>query len=474
MDANQTHRGAFLASRLSIKDLREKAHRLGESLGRPIWVSELVAPELNTLPLAEVQIACLKNVSSHKQFICVLDGTYAEPWNPSQISILELELFMAALSQRQITIFLLKPFNEDPRLSSLLKILRMTSPNCVNETPMSSDHILSSIARLVDSPSERGAQDLISHKSMLGRITRFLARFRSPKLTPQFSELDVQFLNKTFAPFNSKTVDKEYLNELIRVAAQEQIIPNKLAHLWTVVRHLSQFPYTESRYKEYIGLWDKTLSHWASAAAWYRLHGHLFLGRLAAVNTLRPFRSDLSLPPHNSDSSTLEIQDTCGAIASEYYSIAKSVDTLSDRYLLMNKALWNVNQALNQKINDRSGLLLIRGSIYLNLARPLKALQDFDDAVSERVALDEKPGRIGEAQTKLGLAYFYLGNVWKAQTIMEAAVEKLESSTRDHFTIQALENLGFFYKRTLRPKRAMEVLARARSLAAKTEFPRQL
>ncbi len=108
MAENQTNQGAFLASRLAIKDikdLREKAHRLGESLGRPIWVSEIDTPELTSLPLAEVQIACLKNVRSHKQFICVLDGTNGSQWDPSQISILELELFMAALSHVKLLSF---------------------------------------------------------------------------------------------------------------------------------------------------------------------------------------------------------------------------------------------------------------------------------------------------------------------------------------------------------------------------------
>jgi len=176
-----------------------------------------------------------------------------------------------------------------------------------------------------------------------------------------------------------------------------------------------------------------------------------------------------------SEISMLEIQGTSGAIASEYYSIAKSVDTLAARYGLMKKALWNANFALDKKTSgDTSGLLLIRGSIHLYLAEPFKALTDFQDALAQRMSAREQLGRIGEAETKVGLAYFYVGNLWKAQKLLEAAVDKLESSDRNEFTVQALRNLGSFYKRTLRWNHAANVLFRAKRLAEEHEIQGQL
>ena len=112
--------GAFFASRLvPLRDFRHEVHELGGSIGQPIWVSEHSAPELASLPLDQVQVVCLKRVRNYERFICVLDGSYGCPWNASQVSILELELFMAALTKRDISIFLLDPFEEDPRLASL-------------------------------------------------------------------------------------------------------------------------------------------------------------------------------------------------------------------------------------------------------------------------------------------------------------------------------------------------------------------
>lgn len=467
--------GAFFASRLAtLGDLRHEIYRFGGSIGQPIWVSEHSAPELGGLPLDQVQVACLKKVRSYKRFICVLDGSYGSPWNASQISILELELFMAALAKRKIAMFLLDPFEEDPRLVSLLEVVRAASPHSVYPDPLPKERIVSAIARLFDSEGGEKVTTAVYCSGILGRLTRFLARLRSPKIQERFSELDVQFLNAAYVPISSGYPDKEYIESLIARAAHEQNIPDKLAQLWVAIRHLSKAPHTEPRYGEYLPLWEQALGHWASASAWYGLHGHVYLGRLAAVNSLLGIRSHMT----TATKSPLEpqsIQGTRGAIASEYYSIAKLVDTWKDHRSLLKKALWNVDMALAaQQTSDSSGLLAIRGSIWLGLGQPFKAVRDYEESLRQRLEANEGAGRIGEAQVELGMAYLCIGHIWKAQNLLEAGVENLESSDQHPFTVRALRKLSHFYALTFRRSRSAEVLRRAKLLAEEHEIEGQL
>ena len=102
------------------------------------------------------------------------------------------------------------------------------------------------------------------------------------------------------------------------------VTPDKLAQLWIAFRHLSAAPFSNKRFEEYLPLWESALGEWSSASAWYALHGHFFLGRLASVNTLSTIR--MRMPDHmRRKLGPPSIFANAGAAASEYYSIAKLV-----------------------------------------------------------------------------------------------------------------------------------------------------
>ena len=91
--------------------------------------------------------------------------------------------------------------------------------------------------------------------------------------------------------------DKDLIDRLIAQAAAETVTPDKLAKLWIAIRHLSAAPFSDRRFEEYLPLWESALGKWSSASAWYALHGHFFLGRLAAVNTLSTIRRRMPAGP---------------------------------------------------------------------------------------------------------------------------------------------------------------------------------
>src|SRR2546421_7378164 len=138
---------AFLASRMTdeLEPLRENIYDIGQELDRSIWVAQKPNQldgkpnrELDGKSFDETQIICLEKVRYSERLICVLDGTYGTAntsWNPSEISVLELEIAMAMLARKPIHIFLLEPrskhYIEDKRLSNFLKVVRTVYPESI-------------------------------------------------------------------------------------------------------------------------------------------------------------------------------------------------------------------------------------------------------------------------------------------------------------------------------------------------------
>jgi tetratricopeptide (TPR) repeat protein len=239
------------------------------------------------------------------------------------------------------------------------------------------------------------------------------------------------------------------------------------------VRHLCAAPYNDSKFAAYLPLWDAALSRWAAASAWYGLHGHHFLGRLAAVNTLLAVRQRLA-ETTTAGGTPQSIQGTRGALASEYYSIAKSTGSRKQRRVLLKRALANVDLALLEATSDQSGLIGIRGSILQALGRLREGLSDYRRMFDLRVDNGENEGRIGEAEAELGMGYLRLGHVWLAGRLLGRGVANLERSGRAEFLVRALRKLATFYLVTLRPWRALSTLKRAYTIADGAEMEGQL
>lgn len=462
---------AFLASRIEgHTDLRKHIWSQGIKSGRPIWVSDFWEKnEFENKSLEEIEVTCLKYVRSAPKFICVLDGSFGTPLKEEQVSILELELATAAFTKRDIYIFLLVPFdNPDQRILNLLQAVRMACPVARIRESVTKDQLYSAIDCILQSVERE-------HETMMvGPFVQEIASKRTPFLNFNLNRRDVQFLDGKFSPLLDAQPDEADIKNLLAKAAKEDVIPEKIAKLWAAFRHLSTAPYTDRKYEIFLPLWIKTLSQWASAAAWYSLHGHFYLGRLAAINTL--FRVRAHMPPRMrreiGPSSTFSDN---GAVASEYYSIAKLVPSWYVKQSLLRKALWNCNAALEvSTASDHSGLLDIRGHIKLRMLNPVGGISDLKRALRIRREKDQGPGRIGESEVHLGRAYAACRLYRKAERLLEDGVAKLETTDRHPFFIQGLRHLGTFYARAGRRSDAIEVLLKARDKASEYEIQGQL
>ncbi|GMT47133.1 MAG: hypothetical protein IEMM0007_0699 [bacterium] len=462
---------AFLASRLKgLEELRSHIWEQGQKSGFPIWVSEFsLCQEFKSKSLDEIQVICLKQVRIASKFICVLDGSFGTTWNAEQVSILELEIATAAFSKRDIWIFLLSPFNNpDRRILSLLKSIRLACPVARIWESVTKDQLYAAIERIIE-PVER------QHETIgAGPLVQDVARKRTPFLNFNLNLRDVQFLDGNFSPLLDTQPDKMGIKQLLIKAEEEDVIPAKMAKLWVVIRHLSTAPYTDQKYENFLPLWAQTLTHWSSASAWYSLHGHFYLGRLAAINTLFTIRSYMPLQM-KAEIGPPSIFANNGAVASEYYSIAKLVPSWYVKQNLLRKALWNCNRALEASPgSDSSGLLDIRGHIKLAMLNPAGGIFDLKRALAIRLAKDQDPGRVGESEMHLGRAYAACRLFRKAERLLEDGVAKLETTDRYPFTVQGLRHLGTFYSQVGRRADATRVLRKAQVLASEHEIQGQL
>ena len=418
-DRPQWH--ALLASRLTgLEDLRARIWEQGQRSDAPIWMSEIDAKDqFADKDLDFIQVACLKQVRLAPKFICLLDGSFGTTWNEGQVSILELELATAAFSKRDIWIFLLAPFDQpDPRITSLLKAVEISCPAARINGPLSHEQVLADIARLLE-PDGATPETL-----RVGPLVLDLARKRSPALNFDLAARDVQFLNGAFAPLFDHPPDKDVIDQLI--------------------------------------------------AQWYALHGHFFLGRLAAVNSLSVIRQRMPAsmqckvgPP--------SIFADAGAAASEYYSIAKLVPSRWQRYRLLRKALWNCNAALSEAdSSDPSGLLDIRGHVKLRMLNLLGGMSDLKRALAIRREQGEDGGRIGESEVHLGMAYSYCRQFGKAERLLQDGVAQLRAADNRNFLVQALRHLAVFYAQVGRREEAVRLLREAQAVARQHEIQGQL
>ncbi|HEY3567066.1 MAG TPA: hypothetical protein VGP73_03960 [Thermoanaerobaculia bacterium] len=453
---------AFFASRLKLDRLRSDIYALGRQLDYPIWVSEHSQPGLRVQPEEAVQLACLRRAREAERFFCVLDGTYGMPWNASDVSLLELEIVTAAVAKKNIRIFLLEPFHEDPRLSTLLRAIRKARPESIHYRPLSEDRIKEEIARSLTENRDSRSQGLYN------RLQQVWFRMKGMLSSEPVSYLDTRFLDGEFFPIRQNPPDKDYILNLIESYERNPNATDRFVSLWIAIRYLGRVPYDSPHFREFAPLWMAVMSRWASASAWSGLHGHFRLGRLAAVNTMIDIQSTVSMP--SIFDYTESIQASRGALASEYYSIAKLLPSWRDRYQIRRRALWNVNVALESNPTDDSGLLLIKGSLLLSTGRIWDAINSYQQGLSTRELRKEDLGRIGEAESELGLALAFAGRIPAAERFLKSGVTKLEASNRPQFRARALRKLAQFYRMTLRPGKARDALERANIIAVDNDL----
>jgi len=400
---------------------------------------------------------CLDGVRQSECFVAIITRRHGTPISfgdaglvPS--SFFEAELFEAALLEKPAFIFLLKDYEPDAKLANLLKLLGPFFPD-MNLQPMSEDEIVRQIERL------------IAHYRRPKWLRRSLARPRASQAFHRLfkyrhSPYDVRakppplrFLDGSFDPV-LQSPDPQLVQAVLDRAAKEQNHNLRLTLLWFAIRALMGAPFTDPKSAGLLHLWERALGAWNSTGAWYGMHGHTTIGCLATLGSLAEVRSR-----QGSDfNSSGDIPH--GAIASEYYSIARLAGRSAE---LLTLSLRHIEAALAVDGDQPAGYLAIRGSIYREMGLREAALADYSRVAELRRDLGD--ASYGEALSELGYAFVRFSDLRRGIALMEQGVALLSKVPASGFRVRAIRKLAVGYARCGKLPSALDCAVEAHAMA---------
>ena len=218
---------------------------------------------------------------------------------------------------------------------------------------------------------------------------------------PRCPYSELQLLNGAFFTGGPEPEGRA-VDFLVTQIETEKNVEKRLSRLWLALRELMKKPFTVETEPTVLRHWDTILGLWATAGAWYGLHGHTPLGTLAALNTASKVKERLGA--HGFGLNASETAHQGGALASAKYSIGRRLRGHRRDHVL-NEALGDLEGSHFSGGPDESGSLLVKGSILLHLDRKKPAIEAFKEALALRESIGSTPEHeIGQAMSELGYA----------------------------------------------------------------------
>lgn len=434
-----------LCRRANLWDLRAKIY---EDIGKStyVYVDEQFKPrnieQQEDLEAADELIGRVREADT---FICILGGSsHGSPIKieeySSNVSFFEIELFQAALLQKEIHVFVRDDFAPDPKLDSLLGILKIAFPEWRNIKRQTESEILSGVERVVENALHRHKiKPLLQLQTPIKRLVQDFYTTRAKySVNPSVFFLD----NAT----DSRSVEprREILQSIGGNIDQQSNEEKRLSRLWIGLRELMVCGYEDISDEELLGYWNHFLAEWARAGAWYGLHADTPLGCLAALNSMTRVRERIitlnpkTIGPH-------DMAYPGGALASSKYSIAKRLYVKADREARFNEAISDIQRSLSTPGVDQSGLLAIRGSIFRQLGKMSDCIKDYEDVVRIRRENNSADNQIGEALCELGFGYLRNYSPRRGLCYCQEGVEMLRDSEHAGFLARGLRKLAVAY-----------------------------
>ncbi|HEX4861557.1 MAG TPA: hypothetical protein VFV07_09995, partial [Rhizomicrobium sp.] len=249
-----------------------------------------------------------------------------------------------------------------------------------------------------------------------------------------------------------------------------------LLRIWAAMRELTGGRGTSLADPAVAVLWDRALGLWASNASWFGLHGHVWMGPLAAINSQIRLRARFAGSAEYS--AAQDVREPFGACASALYSIAQRMDSRG-------RKLWHYRQviALATRVVERDpgaqeGALSIRGHALMRMAllgeiwKLIEAVQDLQKSYDLRVRAGAPPASIGEALCDLGFARVLTGRIGSGLAMMGDGIGLMRSDTSVNgkaFLARGLRKLETAGKITLSPGIMRKAREERRAIAEETE-----
>jgi tetratricopeptide (TPR) repeat protein len=388
----------------------------------------------------------------------------------SAVSFFEAELVLAALLGKPIHLFVLEGFTPGERLSNLLGLLSFALPQSQWLVRKSEIEILRGI-RVILEGRKSGRIVSVRNKGMAGLLLAKAYQDRGIRDGRSTGRREILFMDGQYEARASRP-DKELVEQLLCDERSSLHAESKLARLWIAIRELMACPPEADVAGDFVALWNESLRRWASNAAWYGLHGHIYVGQLAALYSAGRLRARLR-PDEVAQSATLNHP---GGLASALYSLSKLMPNWGLRREVLNDGFAQLNVAILERGRLDANLAQLRGSFHFRMRSLFRAVDDYEEALRLRELEHSSEGQIGESMSELGFAYLTTGRVIQGFDLLELGVELLEKEkiARPGFYIRGLKKLSIGYAARGRLIKARQTLELSRRVAAEFRMFDQL
>jgi len=432
------HVGFLSSLFLEHEDLRRRIHEVGTEFGG-IYVDEIDHPR--TFPLVDPLEAVdelLAAIREAEIFICILGASrHGTPIEESRVSYFEIELYQAALLQRDPMVLVLRDFAPDPKLAEVLDLLHVTLPSSAWIPVRDESHAVSLVTQALSGRLSRRHWPRVGARLQLRRFVTQMWRVRAAEVELKGGVTPLRFLDGRFGkPAVPRPAEVE---AWVRRSLAETDQERRLARLWIAFRELVGAPFDDARYQNFAPLWNDVLSAWAKAAAWYGLHAHMPLGQLAALKTVEDVRRRMRASP--AFKSQEGLAHPAGALASGHYSIAKLLTSYHGRRWHFDEARRQIERGLKDGQERSDGLLAVRGSINLHTGHLWDAVRDYKEVLRLREAGGAESPAIGEAMAELGFGYILTGRLISGRHLIREGVDLLEGHAERGFVLRAKRKL---------------------------------
>lgn len=469
-----TKQFAFLSSFTEeVRSLRDRA-----SLAHPdeLWVAEDPRNGLKGKdPLAIIDVL-LQQIRKSELVIFILVGKrlgaketgdlVAINERVSAVSHFEIELFMAALLQKPVVVFVEKDFNPGPRLAHLLNIVKKSLPDFNWHERLNEEEILRGIDRTLTKHRRQRFLPWASKTQLTGALHSSWYRTRAQPHSQPRGNRRVYLLDGTYESRNRDNLNLALVDELLELEANNVHSDARMGRLWIAARELMIMPINQAPL-ELLERWHRLLKRWCNNAGWYGLHGLSFLGFAAAAYTLAQVREailEITDDPVDFDASMY----TASNVASALYSTAKAMPTRAEKLEVLEDGLVHLNRQYETQGELTAGLGHMYGSFFLQMGRGTEALDMFEAAFRHDEANGNNPG---VSLSEWGFAHLMLGHPRKALPLLEAGEQTLRDNQIDPgFLTRALRKLVWGYRANLRFGAARKTKARLESFVTKHGF----
>ncbi len=390
----------------------------------------------------------------------------------------EIELLAAAVSGKPIHLFKLAGFDPGPRLRALLDCLKFAYPEWSSAAVQTASEIEAAVeAILQNQAQEEGATGGEVMKQM---VRGFFLERGKPALA---GSMEIDFLGGEIEVRGGE-VDVVRVEQALAEGSgfvagsargyQSLDVQQRLSRAWIALRELmacSFNPGDSLNRKFYradlLPLWDRALSAWSGAAAWSSLHGHVYLGPVAALSAIARTRQAARVERKaRLEMDSVSLLHPYGGYASAYYSIAQRLPFGAARKAYFH-AFRNANLGLVDLPND-SGLHALRGSIELRLYHPWRAVADYEKAWRLHPKGRIECPETGQIMIELAVGQIYIGHWIRARQLADRGLTQMRLlQIQDGFLARALRKCAHIHKLSGSFRRAAELKEEARQVALK-------